>query len=335
MSLISYNCRNQYLFASNILHCFRNVMKLKGPTMNRDSRLNPLILSRTFIKSVAFNISPPADVLCNRHLFKVSQTYRWTRCSKTGFFMNTYSKKKNKRTQFEERLKFQTNKLRETKRRFKKTIVDIKENVLTIPNGLCVIRIFSTPVLAYLIFSECYSASLGLFVFAGFTDLIDGYIARNFPNQQSMIGSFLDPAADKLLIATLFISLTMNGLIPVPLTSVILLRDVCLMSAGFYIRYVSLPPPKTLYRYFDMSLITAKLQPTTLSKANTLIQISVAAASLAAPVFCFVDHLCLHILWYITGTTTVLSAASYIYYKKSTYKLFDDADRKNNNSSEK
>ncbi|GBO26315.1 putative cardiolipin synthase (CMP-forming), partial [Araneus ventricosus] len=77
-----------------------------------------------------------------------------------------------------------------------------------------------------------------------------------------MIGSFLDPAADKLLIATLFVTLTINGLIPIPLTSLILFRDACLFGAGFYIRYVSLPPPKTLSRYFDMSLITAKLSPT-------------------------------------------------------------------------
>ncbi|KAF8765158.1 Cardiolipin synthase (CMP-forming) like protein [Argiope bruennichi] len=203
----------------------------------------------------------------------------------------------------------------------------MKENVLTIPNALCAIRIASTPVIGYLVLSELYTVSLGLVIFAGFTDVVDGFIARNFQNQQSMIGSFLDPAADKLLIATLFVTLTINGLIPIPLTSLILFRDACLFGAGFYIRYVSLPPPKTLSRYFDMSLITAKLSPTGISKMNTMIQLTLVSASLAAPVFNYVDHIYLHILWYITATTTVLSAASYLYYNNSTYKLFTGSDR--------
>ncbi|GIX90463.1 cardiolipin synthase [Caerostris darwini] len=207
---------------------------------------------------------------------------------------------------------------------------EIKENIFTVPNGLCAVRIMCTPIIGYLVLSELYTHSLGLFIFAGFTDLIDGYIARNFPNQQTMIGSFLDPAADKLLISTLFLTLTINGLIPVPLTSLILFRDACLFGSGFYIRYVSLPPPKTLSRYFDMTFVTAKLEPTNISKVNTMIQLTLVAATLAAPVFSYVDHLYLQILWYVTGTTTVLSAGSYLYYKNSTYKLFNEKRKDSN-----
>ncbi|CAG0896113.1 unnamed protein product [Darwinula stevensoni] len=75
------------------------------------------------------------------------------------------------------------------------------------------------------------------------SDVCDGMIARNFRNQQSMLGSFLDPMADKVLVAVLFLSLTYKDLIPLPLTTLIIARDICLMSAGFYIRYRSLPPP--------------------------------------------------------------------------------------------
>ncbi|GFS55861.1 cardiolipin synthase [Nephila pilipes] len=257
---------------------------------------------------------------------------RWTKSSQTGIFMNQSTRKKHRNVRFAEkfRAKVQFAK-RETRRRMHKKISEIKENILTVPNALCVIRIVSTPILGYLVLSELYTYSLGLFVFAGFTDLVDGYIARNFRNQQSMIGSFLDPAADKLLIAALFITLTINGLIPVPLTSLILFRDACLFGAGFYIRYVSLPPPKTLSRYFDMSFVTAKLQPTNISKINTGIQLTLVAASLAAPVFNYVDHLFLHYLWYITATTTVMSAASYLYYKKSTYRLFNSEEKDSKN----
>lgn len=57
------------------------------------------------------------------------------------------------------------------------------------------------------------------------------------------MGSFLDPMADKVLIGTLFLSLTYAGLIPVVLTSIIIGRDILLIVAGFVIRYQSLPPP--------------------------------------------------------------------------------------------
>lgn len=57
------------------------------------------------------------------------------------------------------------------------------------------------------------------------------------------MGSFLDPMADKVLIATLFLTLTYADLIPVALTGMIIARDAILVVAGFIIRYRSLPPP--------------------------------------------------------------------------------------------
>lgn len=72
---------------------------------------------------------------------------------------------------------------------------------------------------------------------------LDGWIARTWESQSSNLGSFLDPMADKVLIATLFLSLTYADLIPVALTGMIIARDVILVTAGFVIRYRSLPPP--------------------------------------------------------------------------------------------
>lgn len=60
------------------------------------------------------------------------------------------------------------------------------------------------------------------------------------------MGSFLDPLADKVLIGTLFVSLTWQNLIPLPLTLLIVARDVALVIAGFVIRYMSLPPPVSI-----------------------------------------------------------------------------------------
>lgn len=129
MTLLLYNCQKQCIIATSLLNYFRNVMKLKNPIIDINNRLHSLTLSQNCIKTYAFNAfnNAKSDSLCNTNFLKMSliQSSRWTRCSKTGYFMNTYAKKKNKRSQFEENLKVHTNKFRETKRRFKKTIVDI------------------------------------------------------------------------------------------------------------------------------------------------------------------------------------------------------------------
>ncbi|XP_013078897.2 probable cardiolipin synthase (CMP-forming) [Biomphalaria glabrata] len=187
-----------------------------------------------------------------------------------------------------------------------------KENIKTVPNLLTTMRMASAPVLAYLVVHDYFGTACTIFVFAGITDLLDGYIARNFKNQRTALGTALDPLADKLLVSFLGIALTSAGLIPVPMTVLILSRDLGLILASFYIRYISLPPPKTLSRYFDVSLVTAKLYPSTISKVNTGLQLSYVAATLASPVFNFVDHPWLQGLMYLTAATTMISGVDYV-----------------------
>lgn len=78
---------------------------------------------------------------------------------------------------------------------------------------------------------------------------MDGWIARTWESQSSKMGSFLDPMADKILIGTLFLTLTYADLIPIALTGIIVARDVALVAAGFVIRYRSLPPPVSILFY--------------------------------------------------------------------------------------
>ncbi|KAK7103760.1 hypothetical protein V1264_018596 [Littorina saxatilis] len=196
-----------------------------------------------------------------------------------------------------------------------------KENIKTIPNLLTTLRMASAPLLGYLVMCESFGLALGLFAIAGVTDMLDGYIARNFPNQISALGSALDPLADKLLVTILTISMTSVGLIPVPLTGLIVFRDISLIAGGFYIRYRSLPPPITLSRYFDISYATVSVSPTFISKLNTALQLSLVAFSLAAPVFGFMDHVCLQALWYSTGATTFMSGMDYLWSWKKYVRL--------------
>lgn len=201
---------------------------------------------------------------------------------------------------------------------------DLYENPWTIPNLLSMTRIGLSPVLGYLIVGEDFNLALGIFILAGITDLLDGYIARNWANQKSALGSALDPLADKILISVLYICLTCANLIPVPLTVMIILRDIALIGAVFYVRYKTLPPPRSLGRYFNPCHATAQLEPTFISKMNTAVQLILVAASLAAPVFNYVDSVYLQALWCITAFTTVASGYSYYHYGQKTVKVLNN-----------
>lgn len=214
-------------------------------------------------------------------------------------------------TRFQEKWSAQRSQSSAVVWRLRKKIQAKKENIKTIPNFLTTLRMTSAPILAYLVVSDHFGLALGVFVVAGITDLLDGYIARNFKNQKTALGTALDPLADKLLMCFLTLSLTSADLIPVPLTALILSRDAGLILASFYIRYMTLAPPRTLSRYFDVSHVTAKLHPSNLSKANTALQLLYVACTLASPVFDYVGHPMLQGLMYITATTTFLSGADY------------------------
>ena len=79
---------------------------------------------------------------------------------------------------------------------------------------------------------------------------MDGWIARTFPSQSSLAGSFLDPLADKLLTGTVVVPTTLAGLMPWPLTALIVGRDALLVASAFVIRFVSLPRPRVSARSF-------------------------------------------------------------------------------------
>lgn len=195
-----------------------------------------------------------------------------------------------------------------------------RENIWTVPNVICVGRMLTSPYLSYLILSQDYQVALWLLGIAGVSDLADGWIARTWTSQASKLGSFLDPIADKLLVGTLFLSLAWVGLIPVPLTCLVVARDVVLVGAASYIRYQSLPAPKTLMRYFDPTHATAQLAPTIASKLNTAVQLSFAAVTVAAPVFHFVDHPGLQCFCYVTAISTLAGGLSYL-ISRDTYKF--------------
>ncbi|XP_070772299.1 cardiolipin synthase (CMP-forming) [Enoplosus armatus] len=200
---------------------------------------------------------------------------------------------------------------------------ELYENPWTIPNFLCVCRIVLAPFLGHLIIQQHFHLSLALFILAGATDLLDGYIARTWPTQKSALGSALDPLADKILISILYVSLTYAELIPAPLTALVISRDIGLIAAVFWVRYKTVPPPVTLSKFFNPCYTTAQLKPTLFSKVNTAIQLLLVAASLSAPVFQYTDSVLLQCLWYVTAVTTAASGYSYWHYGRKTVQVLN------------
>jgi cardiolipin synthase len=204
----------------------------------------------------------------------------------------------------------------------------VHENIYTLPNILTFSRLAAAPVVGYLILHDQLHYALGLFVYAGITDFVDGYLARRW-NQRTVVGSVVDPMADKLLMTISTVTLTIQGSMPLYLAVIILGRDIGLAISAIYYRYISLPPPKTFTRYWDFSLPSAEVRPTEISKWNTFFQIALIGWTVAMPALRgwgagLEVEAALVGFQYFTAATTVWSGASYLYTKDAVRILGQD-----------
>jgi cardiolipin synthase len=134
----------------------------------------------------------------------------------------------------------------------------------TAPNALTLLRICLAPFLVAAILDGHYVLGFCLFAAAGLTDLLDGLLARLL-KQRSVLGQYLDPVADKLLLSTLFLVLLHKGLMPTTVTVLVLGRDVGILLVAAILYAVA------GRREFGPSL---------LGKANTVAQVAAVAAVL-------------------------------------------------------
>ncbi len=134
----------------------------------------------------------------------------------------------------------------------------------TAPNLLTLLRICLAPFLVAAILGDHFELGFVLFVVAGLTDALDGALARTL-KQRSMLGHYLDPVADKLLLSTLFLVLMHQGLIPTTVTVLVFGRDVGILMVS-----------AILYAAAGRR----EFHPSFFGKANTLAQISAVAAVL-------------------------------------------------------
>lgn len=131
-------------------------------------------------------------------------------------------------------------------------------SVMNVPNSLTLLRILLIPVFVSLLGDERFDAALGVLLIAGLTDGLDGTIAR-VANQQTTVGAYLDPLADKLLLTAGFVTLSLLHLVPVWVTTVIVSRDVLLMAATLVGRWTA---------------AQVDISPSVWGKATTLFQLA-------------------------------------------------------------
>ena len=157
-------------------------------------------------------------------------------------------------------------------------------------------RLIAVPVTVWLILNDFILAAFWLFVVAGISDAVDGYLAKRW-DEVTELGSYLDPVADKVLLVSIFITLGVQGYLENWLVIAVVFRDA--MIVGAVILY------QTMVRKLEMS-------PLFISKVNTVAQIGLAALVLGSSGYGFDTGLFLELMIGIVAVTTLVSGVSYL-----------------------
>jgi len=184
----------------------------------------------------------------------------------------------------------------------------MSSRIITLPNLLTIIRMALIPVFVSLLFYQKFLLALAVFVVAGITDGLDGLLARRF-HQQSPLGRILDPIADKMMLVTSFVVLSMRSVYPTPLpkhlpipfwvTITVISRDVFILVGAAAINMVS------GFRAF---------RPSFLGKLSTVVQIvAVAVVILAAEIRVGTGYY-LPTVYTTVFTLTLLSGIHYVFF---------------------
>jgi cardiolipin synthase len=167
---------------------------------------------------------------------------------------------------------------------------------LNAPNLISLARLLSVPMMIWLIISDRFGTAFWVFVSAGVSDALDGYIAKRF-DCRTRLGALLDPVADKALLSSVYVALGVAELLPDWLVILVVFRDVLIIGGFVLIQTIAAP------RNFD---------PLFISKINTSVQILLVAYVLGRLGLGVADGALTHILVAVTAGTTVLSGLWYL-----------------------
>ncbi len=167
---------------------------------------------------------------------------------------------------------------------------------MSIPNLITLGRAILVPIVFWLLVSGRIQAAFVLFVIAGISDAIDGYLAKRF-NWQTELGAYLDPLADKMLVVSIFIALGVLRELPSWLVIAVVSRDILIVMAVVLSWLLDNP---------------VHIKPLIVSKINTVTQIVLAAAVLADEGFGLgIDEIRVALVW-AAAISTVASLVAYL-----------------------
>lgn len=165
-----------------------------------------------------------------------------------------------------------------------------------LPNFITLVRIFLVPLVIWLIISNHFTGAFFVFLLAGLSDAVDGYLARQY-HWRTELGAYLDPLADKMLLVGIYITLGMLAHLPSWLVITVVSRDVLIIGA-FMLSWMLDRP--------------VEVHPLRISKLNTVGQIALAVFVLAQLGFApYLAPVIMPMVW-IVGALTVMSAGAYL-----------------------
>lgn len=170
-------------------------------------------------------------------------------------------------------------------------------NFSWIPNAISLLRIALVAPILWLILQGGFGWALALFCVAGFSDGIDGYLAKRF-DWRTRIGALLDPIADKLLVAGCFVTLAYLQHIPVWLAAVVILRDVVIVAGA------------TAYNFL---VGPVQGEPTRISKLNTALELLYLVFVMSRAGFGWPDEITNIVLGASILVTVVISGVDYVW----------------------
>src|SRR6476620_8340146 len=184
----------------------------------------------------------------------------------------------------------------------------MSSRIITVPNLLTVFRMVLIPVFVSLVFYQRFVSALTVFIIAGVTDGLDGLLARRF-DQRSLLGTILDPIADKMMMVTSFVVLSMRSIFPQPVPShlpipfwvtiAVISRDVFILVGAASINIV------TGFRGF---------RPSMLGKINTTVQIVAIAVIMFAASVPYGTGYYLPTIYATVFVFAVLSGVHYVFF---------------------
>ena len=167
---------------------------------------------------------------------------------------------------------------------------------MSVPNFISLARLIAVPFIVYLILQASYGWAFWIFVVAGVSDALDGYIAKRM-DQASILGSYLDPIADKALLVGVYVTLGHKGLIGDLVVVLVVFRDLMIVGGVFML---------FIFRNHT------KVEPILVSKFNTGAQLLLVTVVLAEAGNEFTIPMLDEMLGYLVIATTILSGAWYL-----------------------